>query len=155
LSLDFHTSPYSKKEKTSYVKQNAMAFKMGCETLSAFNGTHNNTVVHFSFNEKNNYAYEAVNFDEKYHKTNITVNRTDTNYQYFNLTMDEPVNFLQVQSHMLYKFVEDGNPGSLSIKDGTGLEDFIANAHTSSIFKTTEMVVYDQIVEAAELNADP
>ena len=83
---------------------------MQCETFTLFNGTHNNTVVHFSFGEKNDYFYEAEKSDHKYLRTNVTVNRTDTNEQYFNLTMSQDINFLQVLSHLLYTYEEEGKP---------------------------------------------
>ena len=79
---------------------------MGCETLDVFNCTHNNTVAHFSFERTNSYGYEAEQFDENYNKTTVTANRTDTNEQYFNLTMGENVDFIQVQSHLLYTYEE-------------------------------------------------
>jgi hypothetical protein len=50
MSLDFHTSPFSiKNDKNKYVKYNSMSFQMGCEVFNQYNGTMNNTVVHFSF----------------------------------------------------------------------------------------------------------
>ena len=39
---------------------------MHCEIFDAFNGTHNNTVVHFSFGDKNDFGYVATKFDDKY-----------------------------------------------------------------------------------------
>ena len=54
----------------------------------------NNTIAHFSFLSNNTYLYEAEVFDSNYDLNNITVNRTDTNLQYFNLTMGEDINFL-------------------------------------------------------------
>ena len=69
---------------------------MGCEVFNSFNGTQNNTVAHFSFEEGNKYGYEATTFDEAYDKYNVTVNRTDTNIQLFNLTMSDELNFIQV-----------------------------------------------------------
>ena len=93
--MEFHTSPYSKKIDNRYVRQNAMSFKMSCETFLQFNGTHNNTVAHLFFKtSKNEYGYEASSFDDKYANTNVTINRTDSNTQVFNLTMRESINFL-------------------------------------------------------------
>ena len=94
-ALTFHTSPYAvKDENLQYIQQNAMSFKMGCEVFNYFNGTMNNTIAHFSFLSNNTYLYEAEVFDSNYDLNNITVNRTDTNLQYFNLTMGEDINFL-------------------------------------------------------------
>ena len=137
------------------MKQNSMSFKLGCEVFDAFNGTHNNTVAHFSFGETNNWGYEATQFDDKYSKTHVTANRTDSNDQHFNLTMGETVDFLQVQSHLLYTSREGGKPCTRSFKDGAGFEGFIAEAGTSSIFKTGPMVVSREIFPAAELAAAP
>lgn len=88
---------------------------MGCEVFNQYNGTMNNTVVHFSFQERDTYGYEALVFDDAYDKNNVTVNRTDTNDQHFNLTMGEDIDFLQVQSHVVYTYEEEGMPTRHSI----------------------------------------
>lgn len=54
-------------------------------------------------------------FDDAYDKNNVTVNRTDTNDQHFNLTMGEDIDFLQVQSHVVYTYEEEGMPTRHSI----------------------------------------
>ena len=90
---------------------------MDCEVFDSFNGTHNNTVAHFSFGETNNFGYVAKEFDEKYSKTNITFNKTDTNDQHFKLNMRENINFLQVQNHLLYTINEKSNRTTLNIND--------------------------------------
>jgi len=57
--------------------------------------------------------------------------------------MGEDINFIQVQSHMLYKYEEEGIPTRHSVKSGEEFEEFVAKAQTSGIFKTKEMVIYD------------
>jgi hypothetical protein len=96
-----------------------------------------------------------VQFDENYANSNVTINRTDTNAQYFNLTMGENVNFLLVQDHLLYSHTEDGKARTQNIMDGAGFEEFIGHSGTSNIFKTGPMIVYDEIIATAELVADP
>jgi hypothetical protein len=74
---------------------------MDCEVFTEFNGTHNNTLTHFSFPEE----YETVDlddyskFDETYDNTTLLVKRTDTNKQHFNLTFDDSLNYLEVGQH--------------------------------------------------------
>lgn len=57
--------------------------------------------------------------------------------------MGEDINFIQVQSHVLYTYEEDGPPTRHSVKSGEEFEEFVAKAQTSGILKTEEMVIYD------------
>jgi hypothetical protein len=119
-------------------KFNSLVYRMRCETFIQHNGTHNNTIAHFSFENKNVYGEQGKYFDSSFAKTNLTMKRTDSNDQYFNLTMSEDMDYLQVQSHTVYLFDEntDKIPEGRKVSHKDEFEDFLSHPATSSILKT-------------------
>lgn len=70
--------------------------------------------------------------------------------------MNDDVNFLQVQSHALFTYDEGGEiPTRHSVQSGEEFEEFVAKAQTSGLMTTEQMVIYDQIIQEAELIAEP
>jgi len=53
MSLNFTTTPFQKIVDYRKKDFNSQGFKMQCEVFTQFNGTHNNTVAHFSFPSEN------------------------------------------------------------------------------------------------------
>lgn len=81
MSLFFTSTPFQKVVEFRRKKFNSMKFQMDCEIFTEFNGTHNNTMTHFSFPEEYvriNMTDSAV-FDETFNDTHLLVKRTDTN----------------------------------------------------------------------------
>jgi hypothetical protein len=81
MSLIFTSTPFQKVVDFKRKNFNSMRFDMDCGIFTEFNGTHNNTITHFSFPEE----YVRVNltnstvFDETFNDTHLLVKRTDTN----------------------------------------------------------------------------
>ena len=127
---------------------------MDCGIFTEFNGTHNNTMTHFSFPEE----YVRINltnstvFDETFNDTHLLVKRTDTNKQQFNLTFNEGLNFLEVGQHYVAWY---DSHDFVNISDGNEFLEFTTHPNTSTVINTNSFVVFDQTSKPTNVKADP
>jgi hypothetical protein len=75
---------------------NEINTRMDCELFEYVNITRNNLIVHMFFNESKTFKNEfnMSYYKDDYDEDQITINRTDSDEQYFNMTFAEDFNMM-------------------------------------------------------------
>jgi len=95
---------------------------------------------------------ENSEFDDTYNETILLIQRTDSNRQVFNLTMEESINFLRVENHYITFY---DSYDQVSIRDGDEYVNFTSHPNTSTVLETDSLVIYDQTTKPISVKADP